>query len=301
MHNGDAPVTVIGLGAMGAAMAEAFLKDGRPTTVWNRTAAKADPLVDKGAQRASTPAEALAAGELVVISQLDYPAMYDTFAGAEAALDGKVLVNLSSGTPQELREAAGWAAGHGARLVTGGIMVPPPGIGTPDSYVFYSGPEPALDTHRKTLETLGAVTYVGADPGLAMLYYQAMLMMFWSTLTSYFHAVALVGSAGATAEDLRPFAARLYGQLTGDGPMGFLPILTREIDAREYPGEQNSLHMQAVGAAHVVEAFRDAGLHTGMPGALRDLFAQADAAGHGAEGLTSVIEVIRDPQAASGR
>ncbi len=287
-----APVTVIGLGAMGSAMAAAFLRQGRRTTVWNRTAAKAAPLVERGAEQAPTPAAALAAGDLVVISQVDYAAMYDTFAGAEAALKGKVLVNLSSGTPNELREAARWAAGHGAELITGGIMVPPPGIGTPDSYVFYAGSEEVLNAHRETLEVLGEVRHMGADPGLAMLFYQAMLMLFWSSLVGYFHAAALVGTAGAAAKELQPFAARIFDQLTGDGPMGFLSVLTREIDAREYPGEENSLHMQAVGMAHVVEAFRDAGLDTGVPEAIRDLYARTDAAGHGLEGLSSVMELI---------
>ena len=36
------PVTVIGLGLMGQALAGAFLRAGHPTTVWNRSAAKAD-------------------------------------------------------------------------------------------------------------------------------------------------------------------------------------------------------------------------------------------------------------------
>ena len=43
------PVTVIGLGPMGRAMAAAFLAAGQPTTVWNRTAGKADELLARGA------------------------------------------------------------------------------------------------------------------------------------------------------------------------------------------------------------------------------------------------------------
>src|SRR5690606_30624718 len=155
-------VTVIGLGPMGATMAETFLRAGHRVTVWNRTASKADRLVAQGAVRA----EHAATGELLVISQTTYQAMYDSLG--DAGLDGKTLVNLSSGTPDELREAARWVAGRGGTLVTGGIMVPPPGIGRPGAYTFYSGPKDALDRHTATLEALTEVTYVGADPGLAM-------------------------------------------------------------------------------------------------------------------------------------
>ncbi|MFD0683514.1 NAD(P)-dependent oxidoreductase [Actinomadura fibrosa] len=289
------PVTVIGLGPMGATMAETFLKNGHPTTVWNRTAAKAAPLVERGAVLAATPADALAASELVVVSQTDYTAMYDSLGGATDALKGRALVNLSSGSPDELRRAAEWAAQHGADLLTGGVMVPPPGIGQPGSYVFYSGPEDVLDRHRAALGELGDTTFVGADHGLAMLYYQAQLYLFWSTLTSYMHAIALLGTAGVSAEEFRPFAATTVSALAGDGPMGFLRILAETIDAGIHPGGANTLRMQAVGADHVVETSREAGVDTSGPTALRDLFWRAVDAGHGADGLSSVIEAIRAP------
>jgi len=63
-----AAVAVLGVGALGGALARAFLKVGHATTVWNRTAARADALVDLGATRASTPADAVDAASLVVLS-----------------------------------------------------------------------------------------------------------------------------------------------------------------------------------------------------------------------------------------
>ena len=41
-------VTFIGLGKMGAALAEVLLKSGRRTSVWNRNAARCGALADKG-------------------------------------------------------------------------------------------------------------------------------------------------------------------------------------------------------------------------------------------------------------
>jgi 3-hydroxyisobutyrate dehydrogenase-like beta-hydroxyacid dehydrogenase len=286
-------VTVIGLGAMGSTMAEVFLAAGHPTTVWNRSPGKASKLVAAGAVEAATAAEAVAASNLVVISQVDYTAMDESLAAADLA--GRVLVNLSSDSPDRLRTASLAVADRGGALVTGGIMVPPPGIGQPGAYVFYSGQADVVEAHRETLEVLGRADYMGADPGLAMLYYQAMLNMFWTTLVSYFYSAALVGTAGITAEALRPYAAALLSDLTDEGPMGFLKILTEEIERGVYPGAENNLHMQAVGSEHVVDAFSQVGLDTGVPRALAKLFAQADAAGHGPAGLTALIEVIRKP------
>lgn len=283
-------VTVIGLGPMGATMARTFLDKGFEVTVWNRTASKAAPLVAQGAKLADTPT-----GDLMVLSQIDYQAMYDSLEGVD--LDGKVLVNLSSDTPARLREAADWVAGRGGVLVTGGIMVPPPGIGQPGAYTFYSGPAEVVEAHRETLQALSDVSYIGADPGLAMMFYQAQLYVFWSTLASYMHAVALLGTAGVTAEQALPYFQETVGSLADEGPMGFLKILSAEFDAGVYPGELNSLHMQAVGMGHALHAFEDAGLETTMPAALKALFERTDKEGRGAEGLGAVIESIKKPRA----
>ncbi|MEW9554226.1 NAD(P)-dependent oxidoreductase [Nonomuraea sp. NPDC050783] len=282
-------VTVVGLGPMGSKMAATFLDAGHEVAVWNRTASKAEPLLARGARRAASAAD----GDLLVVSQISYQAMYDSFG--DARLDGKVVVNLSSDTPERLREAARWVAERGGTLITGGIMVPPPGIGQPGAYTFYSGPQDVLDRHAATLEALSELTYVGPDQGLAMMYYQAQLLIFWSSLTAFMHAQALLGTAGVPPQAFVPFARSLFTQLGGDGPMGYAKILAEEIAAGSYPGGDNSLHMQAVGMGHVVEALAEAGLETTVPAALKELFERADAEGRGHEGISTVIESIRKP------
>ena len=65
-------VAVIGLGDMGSALARAFLANRHRVTVWNRTAAKATPLVQAGAQQAKSVEAAVAAGDVIVVCVLDY-------------------------------------------------------------------------------------------------------------------------------------------------------------------------------------------------------------------------------------
>ncbi|MGV7904205.1 NAD(P)-binding domain-containing protein, partial [Mycobacterium kansasii] len=56
MIGGDstATVTILGLGAMGRAIAAAFVDAGHRVTVWNRTPGKADRLVARGARETAT-------------------------------------------------------------------------------------------------------------------------------------------------------------------------------------------------------------------------------------------------------
>lgn len=282
------PVTMIGLGPMGQAMARALLAGGHPVTVWNRTAARADPLVAEGARRADTPSAALAAAELVVLSLTDYAAMHDVLDAHTDALAGRVVVNLSSDTPDRTWEAAEWLAGHGARLLVGGIMVPAEVVGTPHAFVFYSGPRAEFDAHEPTLRLIGRPEYLGADPALAQLYYQAQMDYFLTALAAYLHAQALVGSAGVSAADFLPHAVAM-----ADSISGYLAEAAPEIDERRHPGDLASITMMGASAEHILETSRAAGVDTALPEAVAALYRRAIAAGHGKDGFTALFELVR--------
>jgi 3-hydroxyisobutyrate dehydrogenase-like beta-hydroxyacid dehydrogenase len=65
-------VSVIGLGAMGSALVRALLHNGHRVTVWNRTSAKAVPLVRDGAVLAPSAASAVGASPMVLVCVEDY-------------------------------------------------------------------------------------------------------------------------------------------------------------------------------------------------------------------------------------
>src|SRR5690349_20179060 len=96
-------VTVIGLGLMGSALARAFVENGRPTTVWNRSPEKAAPLVEKGAVLAADAAMAVADSPVVIMCVSNYTAAQQILSASETRFGGKLLVQLSTGTPQEAR------------------------------------------------------------------------------------------------------------------------------------------------------------------------------------------------------
>jgi 3-hydroxyisobutyrate dehydrogenase-like beta-hydroxyacid dehydrogenase len=287
MTTNEKPVTVIGLGPMGQAMVRKFLAAGHPTTVWNRTPSRADALVAEGAGRAATPAEAVAASELVVLSLTDYQAMYDILGQAEDALPGRVVANLSSDSPQKTREAAAWLAERGAQLLAGGVMVPAPMVGEEGAYVFYSGPREVFDAHEATLRVIGRPDYRGEDPALAQLFYQALLAVFLTALAGELQAAALVKSAGVDAKELAPYMAEtlnLAALFTGE--------TAQHVDERSYPGDLSTATMMGATADHIVSASTAAGLDTALPEAVKSLYDRAIAAGHGKENWTSLYEVI---------
>ncbi len=287
------PVTVLGLGPMGQAMARTLMQAGHPVTVWNRTPGRADELVAAGAHLAATPSDAVAASDLIILSLTDYQAMWDILGGATASLHGRTLANLSSDTPDRSREAAAWAAGHGAAFLTGGVMVPAPMVGTASAYAYYSGPSEVMDRHSGTLARIGTPRYLGEDPGLAQLMYLANLDVFLTTLSSLTHAVALLQSAGLKASDvfpeLMPTLAGIPAMLeAGESPAA-------QIDAGEHPGDLSTVTMMGATANHIVEASEKAGVDLALPRAVQSHYLRTIRDGHGSDNWTRIIDGIRTP------
>ncbi|HET8993845.1 MAG TPA: NAD(P)-binding domain-containing protein [Rhodococcus sp. (in: high G+C Gram-positive bacteria)] len=283
-------LTVIGLGPMGQAMTRILLAAGHPVTVWNRTPARADALVETGATRASEPAAAVAASELIILSLTDYQAMYDILDPIED-LTGRTIVNLSSDTPERTASAAYWVAGRGGHFVACGVMVPAPMLGTDAAYAYYSGDPDAFRRWEPVLRVLGSTRFLGADVRLAQLFYLANLDVFLTTLASMLHAAALIQSVGGPVENA---LADLYEHVQLiPSIIGPSAELAADLVGGSHPGELSTVTMMGATADHIVQASVESGVGRGLPDAVKNLYDAATAAGHGRDNWTSLFEVIK--------
>ncbi|MEV0202008.1 NAD(P)-binding domain-containing protein [Nonomuraea sp. NPDC050691] len=286
----DTPVTVIGLGLMGRALAGALLKAGHPTTVWNRTPSKADRLVAEGARLAPTVGDALKASSLTIICVTDYQAMRELLGASEGELDGRMLINLTSGDSAQAREAARWAEQRGARYLDGAIMAIPSAIGTAEASILQSGPQSDFEVHKSTLDALGTVTYLGADHGLASLYDVAGLAMMWSVLNAWLQGTALLRTAGVDAGTFAPFAQQIAA-----GVAEWLPGYAEQIDSGSFPAEVSALETDARAMSHLIEESEAVGVNAELPKLIKAMADRAIAAGHGGEQYPVLIEEFSRP------
>jgi 3-hydroxyisobutyrate dehydrogenase-like beta-hydroxyacid dehydrogenase len=287
----DSPVAVIGLGLMGQALAGAFLKAGHPTTVWNRTTSKADQLVAEGAQLAPTVGDALKAASLTIICVTDYQAVHELLGGSDTELDGTMLINLTSGTSAQAREAAQWAERRGAHYLDGAIMAVPPAVGTAEAVILHSGPRPHFEAHKSTLDALGTITYLGADPGLASLYDVAGLAMMWSVLNAWLQGTALLRTAGVDAATYAPFAQQIAA-----GVAEWLPGYAKQIDSGSFPAEVSALETDARAMAHLIEESEAVGVNAELPKLIKAMADRAITAGHGGKQYPVLIEEFTKPR-----
>jgi 3-hydroxyisobutyrate dehydrogenase len=106
-------IGIAGIGKMGAAVGARLLSTGHSLTVWNRSAQRAQPLLDAGATWADSP-KALAESVDVVITLLTNEAAIDEVYGGDSGLlaghvGNKDFIDMSTvrpAKPQELAQRA---------------------------------------------------------------------------------------------------------------------------------------------------------------------------------------------------
>ncbi|MEU4468577.1 NAD(P)-binding domain-containing protein [Streptomyces sp. NPDC024017] len=283
------PVSVIGLGSMGRALAEAFVVGGHPTTVWNRTPGRAAPLVAQGAVHAEAVEDAVAASGLVVTCLTTFEATRTALEPAAGALRGRALVTLNSGSPAGARETAAWAAAHGARLLAGAVKNVPSAVGAPDTLLYYSGDRAVFEEYETTLRVLGGDTVrLGDEPDLAALYEMAVGAMLLPALVGFFQGAAAVQARGLRADTTVRFAGKWLDMIKT-----LLPIYAAEIDSGDYSDAASSVNLFLAGAAHEDDLGEETNVDTAWLAPLHDLVRRAAEAGHGEHSISALTEVLR--------
>lgn len=273
-------VGILGTGRMGSALARAFIKNGYPTTVWNRSPDKTQPLAALGASVAASVRDAVAASEIIVVNVSDYEASTALLRDPPAAeaLRGKVIVELTSGTPRSAREAALWAEAQGAHTLDGAILATPDIIGSAAATIIVSGPQAAFEVHQEALKVLGTVRHVGEDPGIAAALESVGLSQLWGGLFAALQTIAL-----AQAEGVDPALLARQWKETGSVVDGLVADLIARTQSRRFAADQDTLSTVVVHAnalRHLVEVTEMHQLDPGLVATYDAQFQRAIAAGH---------------------
>jgi len=271
-------VSVLGLGPMGQALSTALFDANLAVTLWNRTESKADALRRRGAAWAANPAEAVAATELTVVNVVDHDAVDSVLDAAGDAVADRVVVGLSSDTPERARQTAKLVEDRGGRYLDGAIMSPTSTIGTPSARLLFAGPQDVFETHREVFAALGASTWLGEDHGRAAAFDMSLLDLFWTSVSGFLHALTVARANGITPSELLPHA---------QGIVDILPPIFEEFAERIEAGrhDNSSAPVSSVAASvrHLIAASQDAGVDAGALEAFRGYVDAAVAEGYGAE------------------
>jgi 3-hydroxyisobutyrate dehydrogenase len=204
-------VAWLGLGRMGSVMAARLVDAGTPLAVWNRTAAKCLPLVEKGAEQLDTIAEAAHSDAVfsMVLDDQALAALHDPdtglFSGPAEGRRARVWIDGSTVSPGGADAAARAAAAAGVAYVSAPISGNPGVVESGNAIFAISGDAAGLDVAEELCLRIGrAVHRVGSrsQANVVKLCTNAVLAV---TMQSLAEIAVLADRAGVSRAALMSF------------------------------------------------------------------------------------------------
>jgi 3-hydroxyisobutyrate dehydrogenase-like beta-hydroxyacid dehydrogenase len=202
-HDPRLTVGLIGLGNMGTAFAERLLDGGYDLLVYNRTAAKADPLAARGAAVADT-AEELAERVDVVLTSLPNDEALESVAEevVGAMRPYGVLVDMSTVSPGASARVAGLAEEASVAYLRAPVSGNPTVVRSGNLSFIVSGPREALDRVEPVLKTIGPTVHYVGDAEQARIVKLALNLMIAGLAQLMSEALVLAEASDVSRQDL---------------------------------------------------------------------------------------------------
>jgi 3-hydroxyisobutyrate dehydrogenase-like beta-hydroxyacid dehydrogenase len=193
-----------GLGAMGAGIARRLHDAGYQVVVWNRTKAKADPLIEDGMAWAETPRELASSVEVLFTMLTNTAAIEATAGGPNGVLAGiradAVWADMSTIAPDASVALAERVRSAGAYFLDCPVSGSPATLAAGQMSVMVGGDRAAFEQIEALLHAIGPkVTYIGTN-GQAILTKVAINLALVVSVTAFAEGVALVEKAGVDRE-----------------------------------------------------------------------------------------------------
>jgi 3-hydroxyisobutyrate dehydrogenase len=149
----------IGLGAMGAPMATNLLKAGHELAVWNRTSEKVDPLVEAGARRADSPADAASDTRATILMVTNAEAVQEILFGDKGVVQelpaGAAVINMGTIGAVATTRIAKTLGDLGYRMLDAPVTGSTPVAAAGELNIMVGGDEQTFEEFEPVLAAMG--------------------------------------------------------------------------------------------------------------------------------------------------
>jgi 3-hydroxyisobutyrate dehydrogenase-like beta-hydroxyacid dehydrogenase len=192
----------IGLGLMGSRIVKRLLDAGHQVSGYNRTRAKAEPLIQAGMHWKDTPREVAQAADITFSMVMDTAALLSVAEGPDGILaglsPGKIYVDMSTVSPRLSRDLAGRVAAAGAQMLEAPVGGSVPAAESGTLFIYVGGGAEALEKVRPILEQLSQkIIHVGEN-GQAVATKIAINLNLPAQLITLFESVLLAERSGVS-------------------------------------------------------------------------------------------------------
>ena len=279
-------ISVLGLGLMGAALARQLQQGGHEITVWNRSSDKMKPFLDLSANGAASVVEAVVASPVVLICVENYAVTKTLFNSEEITghLKNRIIVQLSTGTPNDAAESAEWFSRFDARYIDGAILGGPGNLSADHTKIIFGGPEPAFREAESRLRSLCSnVLYLGENIRAASALDLAWLCRHYGMFMAVTHGAVLCESEQV---DLG-----LFAQVLPEAE--YAHTYVNKIHDEDFLNTTATLSTWASAFESISRQALDSGINNEVPQLMSSLFDRALADGYGEEDVCALFKLMR--------
>jgi 3-hydroxyisobutyrate dehydrogenase len=284
-------VSFIGMGTMGASMAQNILKAGFPLTVHNRTRSREKPLAEAGALRASSPQEAASGADVIVTCLSDTPDVEEVILGERGvmhgAAEGAIVVDMSTISPSATRRIGKALSQKGIRMMDAPVSGGSEGAQKGTLSIMVGGDEADFQTVLPVLKAMGKTISLIGPLGSGQITKAINQVIIAGTYLGVAEGVALGLRAGL---DLEKALQALGG---GAAASWVLANRAKNMIENTYPlGFRVRLHRKDLRIA--LEVARELGAVLPVSAYTEQLETSLLNHGHGDEDLSALARIVRE-------
>ena len=233
-------ISVIGLGSMGSALAETLLKSDFNVSVWNRTLLKSKKLENQGAKIYSSPNDAFNNSQFIIASLSNYEAWNNIINSNQIDMDlsGKTIIQLTTGSIEEVIALSDWVKKHNGNLLEGIISCFPSQIGTVESLILLAGNNKSINNCKNIISVLSPKYKNLGDNLIApTVLSRAFLSGVLGGLIGMMNGVVLCQKAAISLDDFKDIYMdrnSIIKQESGSNVIISIPLDSNNTDYQEY-------------------------------------------------------------------
>jgi len=279
-------VALLGLGTMGAGMAANWLAKGFALSVWNRTAAKAQPFAAQGAKVAGTPRDAATDADFIFSMVADDAASRAVWLGPDGALAGAqpgvVAVESSTLTPGWVRELSKRASEKGCGFLDAPVGASRQAAAAGALIFFVGGDEATLEKARPALAAVGVKINALGPTGAGATWKLINNHLIAAQIASLAEAVSLARKAGFTAEQISNLI------LNGSSASPIVQIKLPRMLERNFEETDFALYLMVKDVRYAMDLATSLGVPADMAAAAAAVFTRAKSKGLGEKDFSAV-------------
>lgn len=285
-------VAVLGVGSMGSALARCLVEAGHKVTVWNRTPAKCNDLRDVGASVASTPDEAVAQANFVIVCIKSHAQSVDLIAGLTTTLTGKTICDMSTGDTKDAEALVMLLREKGASYMLGMINAYPSGIGTDEATILTVGSAGSWLAYGPIiLQLAGRSACIGREPSALAAMFAGLFSVRQGFMFGMIYGALVCKKAGVPMQvfsDQIPASLKLVHDYYG--------LFERSVPTEKFTNAEASLKVYALAQEDALKTFHSLDAPSEFMQLMYDNTKAAWDEGHGGKELTALVKIMADKE-----